>query len=154
MSAVDLAKEIIKEFEGLRLTAYACPAGVPTIGYGHTKSVTTDDVARRRTITEAQADELLTRDANAAAGLVRRAVALKLSDEQLAALTSFVFNVGGGAFMRSTLREKVNRGDYAGAGDEFLKWDKTFIKGKVASLPGLARRRRAERDLFLRGVAP
>lgn len=140
---------LIRSSEGLKLTAYMCPAGVPTIGYGHTKGVTKAQVDAKRTITKAQADTLLDEDLDATAAAVDKIVAAPVSQRQREALISFVFNVGIGNLKSSTLLKKLNAGDYAGAADEFLKWNKATVKGKKVVLPGLTARRSAERTLFL-----
>lgn len=131
--------ELIKTFEGLRLEAYKCPAGVWTIGYGHTKSV------RKGTkITQAEADELLLEDVAWVKNTVDSAVKVELSANQVSALYSFVYNVGAGAFRSSTLLRKLNQGDYTAATGQFKRWNKGG--GKV--LKGLVRRRAAEAKLF------
>ena len=143
------AEKLIKDFEGLRLKAYKCPAGVWTIGWGHTGP----DVHRGLEITETRADELFRQDVAGKCQIVRDAVQTPLTDNQFSAVVSFVFNNGAAAFRSSTLRKKLNAADYAGAADEFLKWvycanPKTGVKERNA---GLIRRRAAERELFLRG---
>jgi len=137
----DAGLGLIKEFEGLRLDAYRCPAGFWTIGYGHTGP----DVFRGKTITEAEADALLREDVRTAEAVVDRSVTVPLSDNAFSALVPFVFNIGATAFAHSTLLRKLNAGDVVGAADEFPKW--RLSNGKVLS--GLVRRRAAERALFL-----
>lgn len=136
----DNALELIKRFEGLRLTAYKCPAGVWTIGYGHTANV-----LRGQRCTEIQAELWLMDDLREAEQAVDDLVKVPLTDNQRGALVSFVFNVWAGNFIASTLLKKLNAGDYAGAADEFRRWNKAG--GKV--LAGLTRRRDAEAALFL-----
>lgn len=131
---------LIKKFEGLSLQAYQCSAGVWTIGYGHTRGVRPGDI-----IDEAQAGIFLRRDVAASESTVMRFVTVVLNQHQFDALVSFVFNLGSGNFAASTLLRKLNAGDYAGAADEFPRW--VHAGGK--SLPGLVRRRAAERTLFL-----
>lgn len=139
---------LIKHFEGLFLTAYKCPAGVWTIGYGHTGAVHNDgSVHPGLKITEERAVELLQYDLGAFAKRIVDGCDVALNDNQFAALVSFDFNTGG--FLKSTLRAKLNRGDFPGAADEFLKWDKAGGK----RLAGLTRRRKSERNLFL-GIEP
>lgn len=142
--------KLIKDFEGLRLTAYPDPGtgGDPwTVGYGHTGP----GVHPGMTITEAQAEEYLLQDLRTAQDAINRLVLVPLSPAQKDALTSFVFNIGGGkAFANSTLLRKLNARDYKGAADQLLRWDKAG--GKV--LAGLSRRRRAERELFLSDIPP
>lgn len=131
--------EIIKHFEGLRLEAYLCPAGVPTIGYGHTRGVKLG-----QKITEAQANQLLADDYLEAEQQVAALVKVPLKHTQLEALTSFVFNLGIGKLLGSTLLRKLNSGDYAGASPEFDKW----VYSKGVKLKGLIARRAEERKLF------
>lgn len=132
--------ELIKKFEGLRLTAYRCSAGVLTIGYGHTRGVKAGDL-----ITARQADEFLREDVRSAELVVNLDVKVWLSQGQFDALVSFVFNLGAGNFVKSTLLRKLNDGNYVGAADQFGRW---IYAGKTELL-GLIRRRAAERELFL-----
>lgn len=134
------AKELIKKYEGLSLDAYLCPAGVPTIGYGHTHNVKIGD-----TCTQQQADEWLDDDFYAACLDTKAVVKVPLTDNQLDALGSFVFNLGVRKLIQSTLLKKLNAKDYAGAADEFDRW---VFAGKV-QLKGLIARRAAEKALFL-----
>ena len=136
--------ELIKEFEGLRLQAYLCPAKVWTIGYGSTGA----HVKPGMVITEAQADKLLRDDL----ARFERAVAKTCptaTDNQFAAMVSLAFNVGEAAFARSTLAKLHNAKAYKGAADDFPKWNKAG--GKV--LAGLSRRRARERDLYRKAGA-
>lgn len=132
-------KEIIKEFEGLRLEAYLCPAGVPTIGWGHTRGVKLGDK-----ITLEQAEQFLEEDYREALATVKYLVTIQLAEHQYSALASFVFNLGAKSLLTSTLLKKINSNNLLTAGPEFDKW--VFAKGK--KLNGLVRRRAAERKLF------
>lgn len=132
-------KEIVKLYEGCRLKAYLCPAGVPTIGYGHTKGITLG-----MTCTQEQAEEWLENDFFMAKTDVLAVVRVPLGENQLDALTSFVFNLGVRKLIQSTLLKKINIGDFQGAAGEFDKW--VFAAGK--KLNGLIARRAAERKLF------
>jgi lysozyme len=133
--------ELIKHFEGCRLEAYRCPAGVLTIGYGHTQGVT-----EGMTITQEEADELLKRDLLSFEVNVRGCVIPNLNDHQIDALTSFAYNVGIGNLRRSTLLRIINRG---GATEEEIRrqFNRWIYAGKNV-LPGLKRRRAAEADLY------
>lgn len=135
---------MIRQFEGLKLESYLCPAGVWTIGYGHTKGVKPG-----QTITIEQAERLLADDI-AVAQIALKHVQVYLNDHQKEALTSFIFNVGATAFKNSTLLKKLNSGDYAGAAACFEDWCKTKNKttGVVTVVKGLQERRKAERKLF------
>ena len=135
---------LIKEFEGCKLSAYKCPAGVWTIGYGHTKNV-----KQGMKITNEHATNLLKDDLKTYEGYVNKYVKVKLNQNQFDALVSFTFNCGGGALKSSTLLKKLNKGDYTGAANELLRWNKAG--GKV--LAGLTRRRKAEKTLFLKQSA-
>ena len=132
--------ELIKTFEGLRLKAYKCPAGVWTIGYGHTKNVKPSD-----RITQPQAVELLLTDLKQFEGVINRSVLKTLNQAQFDACVSFVFNVGAGNFQKSTLLKKLNKGDFVGASLEFPKW----VYSNKKKLAGLVKRREAERKLFI-----
>ncbi|SEE14291.1 lysozyme [Pseudomonas coleopterorum] len=137
---------LIKSAEGLRLKAYPDPGtgGLPwTIGYGSTSGVT-----RNMVITGAQAEEMLAEDLVRFECIVERAVRVPLNQGQFDALVSFTYNVGEGNFTKSTLLRKLNAGDTAGAAGQFSRW--VHAGGKV--LPGLVKRRAAERAMFL-GVA-
>lgn len=133
---------IIKKHEGLRLEAYLpTPNDVWTIGYGHTHTT-----KQGMKITQAQADKLLYMDLAWAEEAVNTLVKVPLTQNQFDALVSFVFNVGAGAFSKSTLLRFLNMGDYTNAAAQFLRWNRQ--KGKV--LNGLTRRRQEERELFLK----
>ncbi|MEM9216324.1 MAG: lysozyme [Cyanobacteria bacterium P01_F01_bin.150] len=131
---------LLKSFEGLDLTAYLDPVGVWTIGYG-----TTSGVYRGMKITQRQAEALLQTDLHRFEIAVTDSVTRPITDNQFSALVSFTYNVGAGAFANSTLLQLLNQGDIPGAANQFLVW--VYAGGMV--LPGLARRRRAERLLFL-----
>ena len=141
--------ELIKEFEGLRLTAYKCPAGVWTIGYGHTGMVDGKLISSGMTITAAKATELLKKDLASFEAAVNGCVTVPITQNMFDALVSFSFNVGSGALRRSALLRKLNAKDYKGAANEFPLWNKAG--GKV--LNGLVRRRKAEKELFLDGAS-
>ena len=134
-------RSLIKHFEGCKLKAYCCPAGVWTIGVGHTGP----DVLEGQRITEERADELLAIDLDDSERCVSGNVSVPLTQEQFDALVSLVFNIGCAAFRQSTLRQMLQDGSDVEAGDQFLRWNKS--KGMV--LPGLTRRREAERRLFM-----
>lgn len=138
------ALDIIKKYEGLRLKSYLCPAGIPTIGWGHTYGVKLG-----RVISVQEAEVLLDHDYQSAQDQVERLVRVPLTENQLGALTSFVFNLGMGALAMSTLLKKLNKGDYTGAADEFNKWVYAKVNGVSTKLEGLVKRRAEERELFL-----
>ena len=133
---------LIKNFEGCRLEAYKCSAGVWTIGYGHTGS----DVYKGLTITQEKAESLLKSDLIVHCNNVSKLVKVKLNQNQFDALVSFEYNIGYGNFSSSTLLNLLNKGDYAGAANQFERW--VYAGGKV--LAGLQKRRKAEKELFLK----
>lgn len=135
------AIDIIKKYESLQLTSYKCPAGVWTIGYGHTSDV----VGEGQVITEDAALNLLKGDLIDASIRSESAIKTELNDNQFGAIISLVFNIGITRFKESTLLKKINEGDLIGAADEFPRWNK--VKGEV--LNGLTKRREDERLLFL-----
>lgn len=162
------AIELIKSFEGIvdgdprtvNLDAYLDPVGIWTIGWGHAvrfrgqflRGAENRGIARALFpggITRAQAEALLRGDLVDFASNVLALVKVPLADTQFGALVSFAFNVGVGALGQSTLLRKLNARDLAGAADQFLVWNKGRKNGVLVELPGLTRRRRAERALFL-----
>ncbi len=146
------ALQIIKKYEGCKLKAYLCPAGIPTIATGHTKTVTLADVKRGKTITQSEADRLLANDLAEFEKGVARLVKVPVTDNQFGALVSFAFNVGLGALSSSTLLKKINgKASIAEIGKSWLQWDKARVKGVLTPLRGLTIRRQAEFDLFKSG---
>lgn len=136
---------LIKKFEGLRLIAYKCPAGIWTIGYGHTGP----DVYEGKRITEEQADALLVQDCERMESAVLSSVTVPLTQYEFDALVSFTFNVGPSAFRGSTMRRLLNeRASKTVVASEFSRW----VKADGKPLPGLVRRREEEKALFLRKV--
>lgn len=144
MKTSENGKALIREFEGLRLTAYKA---VPTekyytIGYGHYGA----DITKGMTITKERAEELLTKDITPIEQHLN-AMMVNFTQNEFDALVSLIFNIGIGNFKTSTLRRKImeNRDDDA-IHKEFLKW---VYSGGVM-LPGLVKRREREANLFLR----
>lgn len=136
---------LIKQFEGCRLTSYQDSVGVWTIGYGWTRPVDGVPVRSGMAIKQEVAERLLKTGLVSYENDVSKLVKVKLTQGQFDALVSFAYNLGARALSTSTLLKKLNAGDYRGAADEFLRWNKAG--GKV--LAGLTRRREAERALFL-----
>lgn len=132
--------DLIKRFEGCHLRAYLCPAGVWTIGYGHTGP----DVREGKQITLEEADRLLQADLRHFERRVQQLVTAPLTQGQFDALVSFAYNVGLGALERSTLLKKLNAEDYRAAAAQFSLWTKAAGR----DLPGLVRRRREEKAMF------
>lgn len=161
--------ELVKAFEGcpdgdpttVNLDPYLDPVGIWTIGWGHAiadvsgrwlRGPSAGPTARALYpggITRVQAEALLRADLLDACRNVQLLVPRPLSDGQFGALASFAFNVGGNALAKSTLLRKLLAGDTAGAADQFLVWNKARVNGVLQPLPGLTRRRKAERAMFL-----
>jgi len=138
---------IIRKFEGLKLTAYLCPANVWTIGYGLTFYMNGKKVQQGDKITLDQADRLLFEMVNQFEISVKGLVKSNINDNQLGALTSFAFNVGASALSKSTLLKKVNANpEDLTIRNEFMRWTKAG--GKV--LKGLVTRREAEANLYFK----
>lgn len=136
----------IKKHEALRLTAYLPTKNdVWTIGWGHTKTARQGMV-----ITEAQAEQLLRGDLDWVEDTIKKLVKVPLEQNQFDALASLIFNIGGSNFTKSTVLRKLNAGDYKGAADAFLMWNKQRDKvtGRMTPLKGLTIRRNEERALF------
>ena len=145
MQTSDKGIALIKQFERCKLTAYQDSVGVWTIGYGWTQPVDGKPIRAGMTIKQETAERLLKTGLVSYEIDVSRLVKVSLTQGQFDALVSFTYNLGARSLSTSTLLRKLNAGDYAGAADEFLRWNKAG--GKV--LNGLTRRREAERALFL-----
>ncbi len=145
MQTSDKGIALIKEFEGCKLTAYQDSVGVWTIGYGWTQPVDGKPIRAGMTIKQETAERLLKTGLISYESDVSRLVKVGLTQGQFDALVSFTYNLGARSLSTSTLLRKLNAGDYAGAADEFLRWNKAGGK----DLSGLTRRREAERALFL-----
>lgn len=145
MKTSDKGLQLIKQFEGFRAKPYKCPAGVPTIGYGATyypdgRRVTMAD----KPVSESDATAMLRAMLSSYEAGVDRYVQVPLTQGQFDALVSFAYNLGLSALKNSTLLRLLNDKNYAGAASQFARWNKAG--GKV--LPGLTKRREAERLLF------
>ena len=130
---------LIRQFEGLRLSAYRCAAGVLTIGWGTTKGV-----KMGQTITRDEADRLLLEDAQRFADHVKALVKVPLNQNQTDALAALVYNIGPSAFAQSTLLKRINDGRHDLAASEFERW----VNAGGKRINGLVRRRAAERALY------
>lgn len=139
MQLSEKGKTLIKKYEGLKLSAYKCPAGVWTIGYGHTAGV-----FEGQKITSDQADEFFDNDIKQFEKIVLELCNVPLKQGQFDALVSFVYNVGKTAFANSTLLKLLNQKKYTAAGNEFSRW--VYVRDK--KLQGLVKRRIDERFLF------
>jgi len=145
VTTIELAAELIRAFEGLRLITYYCPAGKRTIGYGH---VLEEGSKVADQISSDIAEKLLEEDIEKSRNCLRKSCKVPLNPPQEAALLSFIFNCGSGAFQASTLRQKLNRSEYELAAAEFARW----VYSRGIKLSGLVRRRKAEQNLFLTGT--
>lgn len=141
MQVSETGLALIRHFEGFAPTVYRCLGGKMTIGYGH---VLTADETWPDGIDQETADSLLRADAAKAAGDVAAQVTVPLRQNQIDALVSFVFNLGGAAFARSRLRRKINQGLHDQAVEEFHRW----VYAGGVRLKGLVRRRQAEAALY------
>ena len=143
MNISEAGIQLIKKFEGCSLKAYKCPAGIWTIGYGHTLNVN-----EGQTITKKQAEDLLKQDLRSFELTVNNLVNVPLNQNQFDALVSFCYNLGTGNLKKSTLLKLLNKQDYLGAAEQFDRW--VYAGGK--KLSGLVKRRAAEKELFLKAI--
>ena len=157
-AAIALLKEFEKGPNGdFAAEPYTCPAGKKTVGWGH---VIRPDDRFAYPLTEERADGILRRDLERLAEQIQRvirpSVLRSIKQCQIDTLLCFAFNVGFGAFSSSTLLAKLNMCDPTGAADQFGRWNKARDPktGAMIELAGLTRRRKAERDLFLRDGVP
>ena len=144
--------ELVKKFEGLHkvkddgmVHAYRCPAGKWTCGFGATRGVRSGV-----TWTKEYSEMRLIEDLEEHGKIVKKSVNVPLTQSQYDALTSFVFNLGGGAFRSSTLLKKLNKGMYDDCPEQIMRWNKAKVDGKLTPLRGLTRRRTAEAAIFSR----
>jgi lysozyme len=158
MEISDACINLIKQFEGLaRLNPadgmvypYKDPIGLPTIGYGSRVDLNGDEVTMNTApMTQDQTEQLLYQDLQEFVNAVNSMVVVEVTQHQFDALVDFAFNAGAANLKSSTLLRMLNAGNYAGAADQFLLWNKARQNGQLIVLPGLTRRRTAERQLFL-----
>lgn len=145
-SLSDNGMKLLEQFEGLRLEAYLDSASIYTIGYGTIKYPDGHKVKKGDKITKAQAKEHKLHDLKEFESTVNTSVKVPLTQNQYDALVSLSYNIGSGAFKSSTLLKKLNSGDYKGAAEQFLVWNKVNSK----KVQGLVNRREAERNLFIK----
>lgn len=139
-----IAVACVSGFEGLRQSAYADPVGIPTICFGETKGV---QLGQRRTMDECKG--MLADSLEIANRGVDACIKAPLPDYRRAALVSFTYNVGQGNLCSSTLARKINAGDVAGGCNELSRW----TRARGIELPGLVKRRAAEREMCLKGLS-
>ena len=147
MNTGETGFNLIKAYEGLRLSAQADGAGGPdafTVGYGHKTGARPG-----QSVTEAEASRLLQSDVAPIEEVIRKTVRAPLNQNEHDALVSLIFNIGEANFRRSTVRKKLNEGDRLGAAEAFERWTRAHVDGKLVRLDGLVRRRAAEKSLFL-----
>lgn len=142
--------EFIKSFEGYFENSYDDGVGVWTIGWGSIRDINGEPVKKGLKIDKTTATKLFKRDLGLFEDAVNRLVTVPLNQNQYDALVSFTYNVGVGALTGSTLLKKLNVGDYVGASEAFLSWNKARVNGKLVEIKGLTRRRLAEKALFLK----
>jgi len=140
--------DLIKKYEGCKLTAYLCPAKIWTIGYGHTGTVANEKIRQGMKITSLMAETLLEIDLQKFEYAINSSVEVELNQHQFDSLVSFVFNIGIGAFQKSTMLKLLNNGDLNLASNQFDRW----IYGGGKKLAGLIKRRADEKKLFLSRV--
>jgi len=138
------AVALIARAEGCKLFAYTCPAGVPTIGWGETRGIKLG-----MCWSQAQADAQLCRSLGEFTREVQRLCTKVPSPNQLGAMVSLAFNIGTGAFAKSSTLAAHNRGEHVLAAASIPLWNKARVNGKLVELPGLTKRRKAERQLYL-----
>jgi lysozyme len=136
--------DLICQYESFSPIIYVCPAGYPTVGYGHLVTEKNKEQFLDG-VDQDEALELLRKDVEMAERAVGRFISAPLTQGQFDALVSFTFNLGAGALQRSTLRRKINRGEYDDVPAELMKW--VWAGGK--KLKGLVKRRTAETGLYL-----
>ncbi len=135
---------LIKGYEGLRMSAHYAPTEQWTVGYGHTGSA-----RHGMSVTEGDAERLLKDDVRPIEQLISDTVRAPLNQNEHDALVSLIFNIGEENWKRSTVLRKLNAGDKIGAANAFELWNKAFVNNELATLDGLVRRRAAEKSLFL-----
>jgi lysozyme len=137
-------RDLLQKFEGCKLKAYKCPAGIWTIGYGHTSAAGNPEVTEGLVITQNEAENILAKDLYSFERGVLACVKVSLSQHQFDVLVDFAYNAGLGALQKSTLLKKINASDFDAVPAELMKW----TKGGGKELPGLVRRRQAEIALW------
>jgi lysozyme len=141
----DKGLNLIKDFEGCNLNAYLCPANIWTVGYG----ATGQGIAKGVKWTQQQADDDLKRRCNIIGLWLDGMLKKPANQNQKDAMISLIYNIGQSAFKNSSVLRNFNAGNNELAADSFLMWNKATVNGKKTELAGLARRREAEKKLFL-----
>lgn len=144
MRTGDTGLNLIKGYEGLRMSAHYAPSEQWTVGYGHTSGA-----RHGMSVTEGDAERLLREDVQPIEQLLGDTVRAPLNQNEHDALVSLIFNIGEENWKNSTVLRKLNAGDKIGAANAFELWTKAYVNNELASLDGLVRRRAAEKSLFL-----
>lgn len=144
----DAARKLIKEFEGLRLKAYRCSAGVLTIGYGHTTNAGAPEVKPGMAISRDEAERIFNRDIERFAARVEALIKVDVTENMFGACVSLAFNIGIGGFSKSSVLRFINRRRFDEAADAFMLWNRVTKNGVRVVERGLTRRRAAEAALF------
>lgn len=144
MRTGDTGLNLIKGYEGLRMTAHYAPSEQWTVGYGHVSSA-----RHGMSVTEGDAERLLRGDVQPIEQLIGDTVRAPLNQNEHDALVSLIFNIGEDNWKRSTVLRKLNAGDKIGAANAFELWTKAYVNNELVTLDGLVRRRAAEKSLFL-----
>lgn len=140
------AVDLIKKYEGFSAKSYLCPASVATIGFGSTMWPDGQKVKLGQVISMDEAEKLLLWELTNKSNALPK---LSVNQNQFDSIISFCYNLGIGAFLKSTLYKKVNVNPFdATIRDEFMKWTKARVKGELKSLPGLVKRRKEEANLY------
>jgi len=143
--------DLIVKYESFSAKPYLDPVGIPTIGYGSTYY---EDGTRVKmsdpSISKKRAEILFTYVLSETIINIKRYLKVKLNSNQFSAIVSLVYNIGIGNFSTSTLLRLLNKGNFSGAADQFLVWNKARVNGKLKVLNGLTKRRAEERALFLK----
>lgn len=139
---------LIKQFEGYFENAYLCPANVPTIGYGSIKWLDGKFVQLGEKINFLTAEKLLMHEVESS---VKYLDGLNLNQNQFDACLSFIYNLGANNFIHSTMIKKIKKNpNDESIANEFMRWNKAVVNGKLTELKGLTRRRKAESDMYFK----
>jgi lysozyme len=147
MKASKNALDLIEHYESFAPRKYICPAGKPTIGYGHV-ILPTESNLNTAVLSKEEAIDILTKDVARFEAAVSKLVKVPLEQNEFDALISFVFNLGEGNLASSTLLKVINENMKSEAYNQFLRWNKSEVQGKMTELEGLTKRRKSEAILF------